>query len=109
MNIYISIRNLTFYSKSFLYSGSLASYSCCFLYISSIERKFVYIDDLCVSSTHRRKGVGRKLFRHIVDYVKKSAYDTLELTVWEFNSDAIKFYESLGMTTKNRRMELKIN
>nr|WP_284698154.1 GNAT family N-acetyltransferase [Thermoanaerobacterium thermosaccharolyticum] len=87
----------------------MASYSCCFLYISSIERKFVYIDDLCVSSTHRRKGVGRKLFRHIVDYVKKSGYDTLELTVWEFNSDAIKFYESLGMTTKNRRMELKIN
>ncbi|WP_223814628.1 MULTISPECIES: GNAT family N-acetyltransferase [Thermoanaerobacterium] len=73
------------------------------------ERKFVYIDDLCVSSTHRRKGVGRMLFKHIVDYAKKSGYDALELTVWEFNSDAIKFYENLGMTTRNRRMELKIN
>jgi Acetyltransferase (GNAT) family. len=49
------------------------------------------------------------LFKHIVDYAKKSGADVLELTVWEFNSDAIKFYESLGMTTKNRRMELKIN
>lgn len=72
------------------------------------ERKFVYIDDLCVSSNHRRKGIGRMLFKYIVDYAKKLGYDTLELTVWEFNSDAIKFYESLGMTTKNRRMELKI-
>ncbi|MEG6567611.1 GNAT family N-acetyltransferase [Thermoanaerobacterium saccharolyticum] len=72
------------------------------------ERKFVYIDDLCVSSNHRRKGLGRMLFRHIVDYAKKSGADALELTVWEFNSDAIKFYENLGMTTKNRRMELKI-
>ncbi|MDK2828130.1 MAG: hypothetical protein PWP67_930 [Clostridium butyricum] len=73
-----------------------------------IQRKFAYIDDLCVSSNHRRKGVGRMLFRHIVDYAKKSGYDALELTVWEFNSDAIKFYEGLGMTTRNRRMELKI-
>ncbi|SHF32476.1 Acetyltransferase (GNAT) family protein [Thermoanaerobacter uzonensis DSM 18761] len=72
------------------------------------ERKFVYIDDLCVSSNHRREGIGKKLFGYIVDYAKNSGYDALELTVWEFNSDAIKFYESLGMATRNRRMELKI-
>ncbi|WHE06010.1 GNAT family N-acetyltransferase [Thermoanaerobacterium thermosaccharolyticum] len=70
---------------------------------------YKYIDDLCVSSTHRRKGVGRMLFKYIVDYAKKLGTDTLELTVWEFNSDAIKFYDGLGMTTRNRRMELKIN
>jgi ribosomal protein S18 acetylase RimI-like enzyme len=72
------------------------------------ERKFVYIDDLCVSSNHRRKGVRKKLFGYIADYAKNSGYDALELTVWEFNSDAIKFYKSLGMATRNRRMELKI-
>jgi len=25
--------------------------------------------------------------------------------VWKFNENAIKFYESLGMKTKNRRLE----
>jgi diamine N-acetyltransferase len=32
----------------------------------------------------------------------------MQLTVWEFNKNAIKFYESLGMSTMNRRMELKL-
>jgi GNAT superfamily N-acetyltransferase len=30
--------------------------------------------------------------------------DQIELTVWEFNEEARKFYESLGFTTSYRRM-----
>lgn len=33
---------------------------------------------------------------------------SLQLTVWEFNKDALAFYTSLGMHTRNRRLELDV-
>jgi ribosomal protein S18 acetylase RimI-like enzyme len=67
-----------------------------------------YIDDFCVKSSHQKKGIGRFLFQHIVDYSKTEGASSLQLVVWEFNKDTIRFYETLGMSTRNRRMELNL-
>jgi len=67
-----------------------------------------YIDDFCVKSIYHRKGIGKKLFDFIKARALEKEASTLDLTVWEFNENAIEFYKSLGMTTKNRRMELKL-
>ena len=71
-----------------------------------IPRTFVYVDDFCVKSNFKRNGIGKLLFSHIVDYAKAESATSLQLNVWEFNQDAIKFYEQLGMSTRNRRMEI---
>lgn len=73
-----------------------------------IPSKFAYIDDFCVKSIYQKKGIGRLLFNHVVDYAKTEGASSIQLTVWEFNENAIKFYESLGMSTRNRRMELNL-
>ena len=73
-----------------------------------VPSRFVYIDDFCVKSNHRKNGIGRFLFQHIVDYSKTEGISSLQLVVWEFNEDAIKFYEALGMSTRNRRLELNL-
>lgn len=73
-----------------------------------VPSKSVYIDDFCVKSSYRKNGVGRFLFQHIVDYSKSQSASSIQLVVWEFNKEAIKFYEELGMSTRNRRMELKL-
>ncbi|GAB6169567.1 GNAT family N-acetyltransferase [Clostridium carnis] len=73
-----------------------------------VPSKFVYIDDFCVKSTHQKTGVGKLLFNHILDYAKSENISSIHLTVSEFNKNAIKFYESLGMSTRNRRMELNL-
>lgn len=73
-----------------------------------VPSKSIYIDDFCVKSSYRKKGVGRFLFQHIVDYAKSQSASSIQLVVWEFNKDAIRFYEELGMATRNRRMELKL-
>lgn len=70
--------------------------------------KFAYIDDFCVKSTYQKKGIGRMLFDYIVNYAKSEGATSIQLVVWEFNNDAIKFYETLGMSTRNRRMEIDI-
>ncbi|WP_346870612.1 GNAT family N-acetyltransferase [Clostridium sp. UBA5119] len=67
-----------------------------------------YIDDFCVKASKQKNGIGRLLFDYVVSYAKSEGALSLQLIVWEFNKDAIKFYESLGMSVRNRRMELNL-
>ena len=94
-------------------SGELVAYSIVQIMTSrniSILKpsKFAYIDDFCVKSTYQKNGIGKLLFNYTVDYAKKEGASSLQLIVWEFNESAIKFYEALGMSTRNRRMELDL-
>ena len=73
-----------------------------------ITSRFAYIDDFCVKSSHQKNGIGRLLFECIVDYAKTEGASSLQLVVSEFNKSAIKFYEALGMSTRNRKMELNL-
>lgn len=73
-----------------------------------VQNKFAFIDNFCVRSDYKRNGIGKLLFKHTVDYAKSEGATSLQLGVWEFNEDAINFYEKMGMATRNRRMELNI-
>ena len=63
------------------------------------------IDTFIVDSTKRKKGFGKFLFNQIVQDSKNDKADKIILDVWEFNKDAEKFYISLGMKNRLKRME----
>ena len=67
----------------------------------------LYIDDLCVDENARKQGVGKLLVDKAGEYAKQKSCTCLMLNVWEFNENAISFYEKYGFTTRTRRMELK--
>jgi Acetyltransferases len=73
-----------------------------------VYRKMLYVDDICVDKNYRGRGIGEKLFKYIKEYGKAVGAHSLELSVWEFNKGAISFYDKMGMSTKNRRMEIKL-
>ena len=71
-----------------------------------IPFKSLFIDDFCVDAQERGGHVGKQLF----DFVKQEAvrlgcYE-VTLNVWSGNDDAERFYEKMGMKTKERQMEL---
>ncbi len=68
----------------------------------------LFIDDFFVERTLRGQSVGTMLFHWIQDYAKKKGCKNIELNVWEFNEQAIHFYEKCGMFTQKRRMELTL-
>jgi diamine N-acetyltransferase len=72
------------------------------------SKKVVYMDDFGVDRTFRGKGLGKVFFGEILEYAKAIEADSLELGVWEFNEDAIKFYESMDLKTQMRRMEIRL-
>lgn len=67
-----------------------------------------YIDDFCISSSYQHQGYGAQLFDYLKEYAKEQGATSLQLTVWEFNEPAIAFYEKMGMSMRNRRLELPL-
>ncbi|PGS54220.1 GNAT family N-acetyltransferase [Bacillus sp. AFS041924] len=72
-------------------------------------RKILLVNSLCVDDASRKKGIGRKLMQFVFDFARELNVDSIELGVSESNQNAIHFYESIGMTTKNRKMELRLS
>ena len=70
------------------------------------RRLTVYVDDFCVDSASRGQHIGSRLMQHVIEYARSIGADNVLLNVYEFNTSAIRFYESLGMTTESRHMEL---
>ncbi len=73
-----------------------------------LPHRIAYIDNICVDKAYRGRGAGRLLYDETVRMAKERGADTLMLTVWSFNTDAIEFYKHLGMKERNINMEAGI-
>jgi len=62
-----------------------------------VKRRTAYMEDLCVDELCRGKGIGKELFLFAKKMAEKMGAERLDLMVWDFNEDARKFYESMGM------------
>lgn len=69
------------------------------------DMKTLYIDDLCVDENKRGTGVGRALYEYVKEYAKELGCYNLTLNVWECNTGAKRFYESMGLIPRNTLME----
>lgn len=75
----------------------------------SHARHVLHVDEFGVDEKHRRQGIGRTLFSGIQTLGTARGYDRIELDVWSFNEDALRFYESIGFRTYRRYMEYSID
>jgi len=69
-----------------------------------IDQKILMIDDICVVSSERGKGIGRQLFNYIENHAKDNLFTNIDLNVWSFNINAFKFYKSMGMRETRIKM-----
>ncbi len=70
-----------------------------------LDRKELYLDDLCVDASVRGKGVAKQLWKETVDLAKQLGCDAVTLNVWEGNDRARKFYENCGLTVRKTFLE----
>ena len=71
-------------------------------------RDFLDIDEFCVDEKHRREWIATALIEFIKNFAIDQGYHRLELNMWEFNQDALAFYEAAGFETFRRYMEMFI-
>ena len=91
--------------------GNIVGFAC----INYVERpasvfrnalKYCEIEEIGVDERCRRQGVGRALMDYIRARAKEKGFSRIDLNMWEFNENALKFYESMGFRTYRRYMEL---
>ena len=62
-----------------------------------VEMKTMYIEDLIVDRNFRGKGIASQLYEEMEERGRNAGAKRLDLMIWEFNSDARRFYEKQGM------------
>ena len=63
------------------------------------------VDDICVAGAEHRRGVGRALWDHAEAAAKEAGCARIELNVYAFNENAIRFYGAMGLKPQILRME----
>jgi ribosomal protein S18 acetylase RimI-like enzyme len=56
------------------------------------RRDILFIEYIIVKDEYKRLGIGTAMLNHMKEFVKENNISSLELTVWGYNEDAIKFY-----------------
>jgi len=69
-----------------------------------VPRRYASIVDLAVRCEFRRRGVGRALMEQAQAWARDKGAAQVELNVFEFNQEAIAFYEAMGYGPVVRRM-----
>ncbi|HEY2729028.1 MAG TPA: GNAT family N-acetyltransferase [Polyangia bacterium] len=65
-------------------------------YSTFLTRPGVYLEDLFVLESHRRRGVGAALLTEVKRLAEARGAGRLEWSVLDWNTGAIKFYERFG-------------
>lgn len=65
-------------------------------YSTFLARPGLYLEDLFVRPTFRKRGVGRALILHLAKVANQRSCGRMEWTVLDWNEPAIEFYRSLG-------------
>ena len=74
----------------------------------SYEKDYLDINEFGVDEAYRRQGVATEMMAFIREYAREKGFAKIELNMWEFNQNALAFYEAMGFTTYRRYMELDV-
>lgn len=69
--------------------------SFCYVRYSTWKGPVLYLEDLVVTETQRRNGLGKALFQHTCNYAKAHGYNRLQWQVLDWNQSTIDFYQRL--------------
>ena len=91
-------------------AGTVLGYVMCqeqfFCSDTQLPVKTLYIDDLCVDSSCRHRGIGKKLFEYACSYAREKGFYNVTLHSWDGNPGAMAFYRAMGMQTQYTTLEL---
>lgn len=76
--------------------GKIVGISLYYIKYSTWKGKCVFLEDIIVTESYRKYGIGKKLFEEVVKVAKEMNARRMEWQVLEWNEPAIKFYEKVN-------------
>jgi diamine N-acetyltransferase len=71
-------------------------------------QEFALIDSIIIDEKFRGQGIGRVLLNQAKEWSLKQGLKSIQLTVWEANTQAISFYKKHGFNSLSRKMILEL-
>ncbi len=65
-------------------------------YSTFLTQPGIYLEDLFVMPSHRRKGIGKAILTYLAKLAVERGCGRLEWSVLDWNEDAIAFYQQMG-------------
>ena len=72
------------------------------------ELEYLHIEELGTLQGQQGKGYGKAIMEKVKELAKERNISRLELDVWSFNEQAIKFYDKIGFERYREYLELNI-
>ncbi len=76
---------------------------------STWKGRMLFLDDLVVTESYRRYGIGRKLINEFLRDAKEQGVNQIRWQVLDWNTPAIEFYKSLGVEFDAEWITCKMN
>jgi len=78
------------------YDQQPVGYALCFYnYSTFLGQKGLYLEDLYISSAHRGKGFGKKLFQEVIRFAYEQNCGRIDWCVLDWNKSAHTFYQAM--------------
>jgi len=74
-----------------------------------VPRTYVSVDNLIVVEKYQHRGIGQALMEKIQAWAQSRGLKSIHLTVWDFNQDALAFYEKLGYKMLHHHMRKELS
>jgi ribosomal protein S18 acetylase RimI-like enzyme len=74
-----------------------------------LPRRHANVENIGVKSGFQKHGIGRMLMDMVHEWAVPKGAASIELNVYEFNKNAIAFYERLGYKILSRKMSKTVN
>lgn len=81
----------------------------CYLRYSTWKGITLYLEDLIVTQSKRRNGVGSKLLDEVILFAKQKGYSRVSWQVLDWNTDAIDFYENYKISKDNQWVNIHLD
>ena len=69
----------------------------CYIRYSTWKGPVLYLEDIVVKESSRRKGVGTALLNHLIAFAKKRKFERISWQVLDWNQPAIDFYKKFDV------------
>ncbi len=74
-----------------------------------LEPFWGFIDALIIASRYRRHGIGTRLMKGVIEWLREKGIVTMRLSVAALNPDGIAFWKKMGFSEIMHLMDLKID
>jgi len=91
------------------YDNKIVGFALYFYNFSTfLLKKGLYLEDVFIKEPYRNLGIGKEVFRYLINKAKKTDCGRIEWSCLDWNENSLKFYEKIGAKPQDEWVTLRL-